>query len=101
MSLILFLLYRNPNSGITKLPLTVNNVNTLPEWPSYTSSKEEYLDMRSLSQMVVGTKLRKKYCEFLMDPEGVTARAKTDMNTAAKKTGHLLLLGIALLYNIY
>jgi hypothetical protein len=93
-------LFRNPNSGTTKLPLALDtvNVDTLPTWPPHSSNKQEYLDMRSLSQMVVGTKLREKYCEFLLNPEDVSAEAKTNTGATSSHTEHLLFLGVALLY---
>ena len=53
--------------------------------------------MRSLSQMVVGRKIRKKYCEFLADPEGAIVRAT--MSSASGHVGHFLLLVITLLCN--
>ena len=51
-----------------KLPIVIDNVDSLPQWPRYSNTKEEYLDIESFSQMTVRTKLREKECEFLKDP---------------------------------
>ncbi|XP_028406018.1 cholinesterase-like isoform X2 [Dendronephthya gigantea] len=63
----------NPNKGTTTLPLVLNQINNLPTWPRHTITTQEFLDMGSLSQMKIGTKLREKYCEFLKDPEEMQA----------------------------
>ncbi|CAB4026909.1 Hypothetical predicted protein, partial [Paramuricea clavata] len=60
----------DPNSGTRKLPIVVDKFDSLPLWPQYSDSNEEFLDMESFSQMTVRTKLREKYCTFLNDPEG-------------------------------
>ncbi|XP_046846337.1 acetylcholinesterase-like [Xenia sp. Carnegie-2017] len=66
----------NPNLGRTKLPIVLNNIDSLPKWPKYSIQKQEYLDMGSYSKMNVGTKLRDKHCEFLKDPKAfLTARS--------------------------
>lgn len=72
---------RDPNSGKKTLPIIVDKVDSLPYWPRHTNSKEEFLDMGSYSQMTVGTNLRKKQCNFLMDPEGFTEETTSSATT--------------------
>ena len=66
----MFYLFSDPNVGITKLPVVVEKVDDLPKWPKFTNASREFLDMESLSRMLVGKRLREKYCSFLDDPEG-------------------------------
>ena len=73
---------RNPNHGVTKLPIAFDGISTLPEWPMFTNSTRKYLDMEKQSRMVVRNRLREKYCKFLKDPEGfirqnVASKCKT------------------------
>jgi hypothetical protein len=71
------ILYRNPNLGNRKLPIVVGKISSLPTWPKFTESKEEFLDMDSFSQMTVRTKLRETHCKFLKDPEGFLEQVTT------------------------
>ena len=58
----------DPNIGTTKLPIVLKNIDSLPKWPKYTITDQEYLDMDDLSKMVVRKELREKYCEFHKNP---------------------------------
>ena len=69
----------DPNLGETKSPITLNKVASLPKWPKFTYSKREYLDMESLSRMIIKNRLRETYCSFWKDPEGFTKRQATSM----------------------
>lgn len=65
--------HRNPNLGRRKLPIVIDNVDSLPRWPRHTDTEEEYLDVGSFFQMTVRTKpgeQKEQKCEFLKDPEG-------------------------------
>ena len=84
----------DPNLGETKLPITLNKVDSLPKWPKFTYSKREYLDMESLSRMVIKNRLRETYCNFWKDPEGFTKQA-TSMGV--KHLAQVLLVVVATL----
>ena len=73
-NIIYFLSSRDPNSGTRKLPITVDNVTSLPSWSQYSDSKEEFLDLESFSKVSVKTKLREKHCKFLADPENFVTK---------------------------
>ncbi|XP_046839173.1 cholinesterase-like isoform X2 [Xenia sp. Carnegie-2017] len=83
----------NPNIGTTKLPL----VSTLPRWPPHSKSGQEYLDMRSLSQMVVERKIRHKYCQFWSKPEEFLL---STTNISSRKTTSQLILIVVFFYNM-
>ena len=85
-------LYSDPNVGITTLPLVINDVDSLPNWPRYTNSNREYLEMESLSRMIIGKRLREKHCNFLKDPVGFTTKNKPSINDAVKHIVHVKII---------
>ena len=85
----------DPNLGETKLPITLNKVDSLPKWPKFTYSKREYLDMESLSRMTIKNRLRETYCNFWKDPEGFTKRQATSVGV--KYLAQVLLVAVATL----
>ena len=60
--------------------MVLHNIDNLPTWPKFTNSTREYLDMESLSRMVVGSRLRETHCDFLKDPEGFINKTRATGN---------------------
>ena len=71
-TLHIFVQHRNPNLGRRKLPIVVDNVDSLPRWSRHSGTKEECLDVGSFFKMTLRTKSgeqKEQKCEFLKDPE--------------------------------
>jgi hypothetical protein len=69
----------------------VKNINSLPTWPRYTNSKEEFLDIEGFYRMTVKRKLRKAHCEFLKDPEGFLEKVTSSSISSLLKPAWLFL----------
>ena len=94
-------LHSDPNLGITKFPFPVNKVNSLPKWPKFTDSKREYIDMESLSRMIIKTRLRETYCDFWKDPVKFTKQATTSVAVEHNAQEVSSLLVVAILITLF